>query len=474
MAGPRLRPLCNPGLNMAKSRTWLSQSCGKKSMSQFPNEGRSNGSRLRTVVESPTCSRVRLTVRCLALFLVIIAIWLFPSSARLAATLVAVSPFVAVGSTLAVKAIGWTTLLAAPVLLIAFFRRRWFCRWLCPTGLLCEATGGLIPRRRMTTSAAATKLPRRTWNARPWRLLTKAPLGHWFALLTFGGAVFGYSLFLWLDPLALLAAFVGASWDEPLATTTLLSALGLVAVLGLSLFAPGVWCMRVCPLGATQELLSALRQALPFGTKTPAIREETRLANKTRDDGWPLARRVVLAGGLGAAWAWVVRPRVAAAAGVIRPPGAIDEIRFRAVCVRCGNCLRACPTSILRPDLGENGLSGLLCPKVGFEPGYCREDCHRCGEACPSGAIAWLATNEKKTARMGLATVDIELCLLTDNHECNICRNCCPYEAIATVWSEEEYTLAVRVDSQRCTGCGACQVACPTAPRKAIMVRPLR
>jgi len=41
------------------------------------------------------------------------------------------------------------------------------------------------------------------------------------------------------------------------------------------------------------------------------------------------------------------------------------------------------------------------------------------------------------------------------------------------VFDEQLYTLTPCVDLQRCNGCGACQVACPTQPRKAIVVRPM-
>jgi ferredoxin-type protein NapF len=260
-----------------------------------------------------------------------------------------------------------------------------------------------------------------------------------------------------------------------LAAATLLSAAGLSAALGLSLLAPGLWCMRICPLGATQEILAAVSRlaachCLPAAKEGSDSGGDPAAAGKQCHTGWPLARRVLLASGVGAAWAWAVTRRVAEASPAMRPPGAIDETQFRGVCVRCGNCLRACPTKILRADLGENGISALMSPVVRFDPGYCREDCLRCGEACPSGAIARLTAAGKKTARMGLAKVDVELCLLTDNRECSICRNCCPYEAIATVWSEEDYTMVVKIDPNRCPGCGACQVACPTSPDKAIVV----
>ncbi len=351
--------------------------------------------------------------------------------------LVALSPLVAVGSAVAARAITFTTLIAVPVLAAALVRRRWFCRWLCPTGLLCEQVGRI-------GSAAGCRAPR------------IGPVGHWLALVTLGGSCLGYPVLLWLDPLAILASFLGIPWSDAFTAAGLASAAGLSILVVLSLFAPGLWCTRLCPLGATQELLAAL----------PRLGRSKQESGG--EGGWALARRAVLAGGLGAAWAWVARR--SGHQPPIRPPGAIDEPRFRGVCVRCGNCVRACPTKILRADHGEHGWSGLLTPVVQFDPGYCREDCCRCGDACPSGAIARLAPVEKKTACMGLAKIDMDVCLLGDDRECSICKNACPYEAIKLVWSEEEYKVVPKVDPARCPGCGACQVACPTSPRKAVVV----
>jgi ferredoxin-type protein NapF len=413
--------------------------------------------------------RIRLAVRYTALAAAVIVAWVFVSFDGAAMAMVALSPFVAVGSALATRSVGWATVVALPVLAMAFVRRRWFCRWMCPTGLLCEGVGSLFPCRGKTVSQAEESSPRHGK-----RLPTPLRLGHWIALITFAGAIVGYPILVWLDPLALLASFLGAGWNDPLAKTALVSGAGLSAVLALSLFSPGLWCMRICPLGATQELLAALSRlaachCLPAAEEVSASDKPVAAAGKCHT-GWPLARRALLASGVGAVWAWAVRRSFAAPSQVIRPPGAIDEARFRGVCVRCGNCLRACPTKILHADLGDNGLSGLMSPLVRLDPGYCREDCCRCGDVCPSGAIARLAQSEKKTTRMGLAKVEADLCLLTDNRECSICRNCCPYEAITTVWSEEEYTMVLKIDPDRCPGCGACQVACPTSPSKAIVV----
>jgi Pyruvate/2-oxoacid:ferredoxin oxidoreductase delta subunit len=107
-----------------------------------------------------------------------------------------------------------------------------------------------------------------------------------------------------------------------------------------------------------------------------------------------------------------------------------------------------------------------------FRDDYCREDCNRCTQVCPSGAIRPLRLDDKPRAVIGVPHVDMRLCLLGDDRECSICRNRCPFEAIQLVFCEIEYTLTPVVDLDRCPGCGACQVACPTSPDKAIVVRP--
>lgn len=65
------------------------------------------------------------------------------------------------------------------------------------------------------------------------------------------------------------------------------------------------------------------------------------------------------------------------------------------------------------------------------------------------------------------------VCLLGDERECSECRRWCPHEAIRYVFSEREYTLVPQIDVEKCTGCGACEMACPVTPKKAIVVAPL-
>ena len=120
----------------------------------------------------------------------------------------------------------------------------------------------------------------------------------------------------------------------------------------------------------------------------------------------------------------------------------------------------------------ERGLAGLLAPVIRFDGDYCRADCVTCTEVCPSGALSRRTLDDKLQARIGIPYVDIDLCWLGDGRECSICRNECPYEAIRYEFCEVEYITESRVTLDRYNGCGACEVACPTSPQKAIVVRP--
>jgi ferredoxin len=154
----------------------------------------------------------------------------------------------------------------------------------------------------------------------------------------------------------------------------------------------------------------------------------------------------------------------------LRPPGSLGEDQFRAVCIRCGNCARACPGKILEPDFGASGLAGLLTPVVRFDEDYCREDCRLCGQVCPSGAIARLSLAEKRRQIIGPARVDDDLCWLVSGRECTACIQRCPYAAITLHSADGGFTTEPRVDLAKCTGCGACEVVCPVRPQRAIRV----
>lgn len=347
----------------------------------------------------------------------------------------ALSPHVLIGSAIAARSIGLATLVGLPVLLVVLVRRRWFCRYACPVGLLAEYAG-------------------RVRSARKTRLKRVPLVGRWIVLVTLGGAFLGYPLFLWLDPIAIFHGAFTLGHD-PLSLAGRVSAGLLALILGISLLWPGAWCLRICPLGATQELLVLRRRRF----------RRKELATAPGDCRPGLSRRSLLSTALGAtclgvgarlgfgAWGGGTKP--------LRPPGSVAQGQFAGLCIRCGNCFRACPTGIIEPAPLDQGLTGFLAPVVRFRDGYCREDCHRCTQVCPSGAIEQLSLEQKKSTPMGVAKLDFSICLLSDDGECDICARACPYEAIDIAWSEEEYLAIPRVDEEKCPGCGACQVLCP-------------
>lgn len=347
-----------------------------------------------------------------------------------------ISPFVTLASVLAGRAIWAVAPAGLGVMAVAAIRRRWFCRWVCPSGLIHDGASHFGRR--------AKRSPR-----------TLPPVGSWVLWITLGGALLGYPVLLWLDPLAM---FSGAfSVTRAVAWYGIVPA---VAVLVLSFLWPGAWCARVCPLGALQE-----------STADIAKRLRGILTRRPSDgSGRPLARRTVLGVVVGAASASVMRVTHGRTSKPIRPPGATGETEFRGLCVRCGNCVRTCPTHVIEPDLGRHGVTSLLTPTVSFKNGYCREDCVQCTTVCPSGALRPLSIEDKSKAPIGLARVDMSICLLGEDRDCAACRNWCPHEAVRYVFSEVEYTLTPVIDSAKCSGCGACEAACPTSPRKAIVV----
>jgi len=384
-------------------------------------------------------------VRGLNLLAAVFLLFSVSSESWLAVLVPASSPLTAIASLLATRTFQMTTWIGLSVAVVVLIRRRWFCRWVCPTGTCADGAAmlGQGLRRR------CPRLP---------------PLGQWIAVLTLGGAAVGYPILLWLDPLALFSATFGILSVKE-APEIAWSATGMAGILLLSVIWPGAWCGRICPLGALQDLLSRAKHVVwrTFARRT---------GHKGEEPVAGLSRRVVLGAVAGVVWAAGVRRVRASAQRPLRPPGAIDEDRFVGVCTRCGNCLRACPTNIIRPDQGEGGIAGLLTPVLDFSSDYCSEECTQCTHVCPSGALVPMTPKEKEHASIGLPQVNMDLCLLGDDRECSICRNWCPYGAITLVFSEVEYTLTPQVDAKKCPGCGACEVACPTAPAKAIVIRP--
>ncbi len=137
-----------------------------------------------------------------------------------------------------------------------------------------------------------------------------------------------------------------------------------------------------------------------------------------------------------------------AEAGLVRPPGAVAESDFRHICLRCHQCLDACPEkAIASAHLGA-GWSNVATPLLADACTLCM----KCTERCPSGALARIPAAE---AKMGTAVVLEKECV-----GCDKCIKPCPTGAISKVPGKR----LVAVDPARCTGCYTCVKACPVKP----------
>jgi polyferredoxin len=178
---------------------------------------------------------------------------------------------------------------------------------------------------------------------------------------------------------------------------------------------------------------------------------------------------------------------------LIRPPGTVDEAHFLERCLRCGECMKVCPTNALQPSLAEGGLEAIWTPVVVPHVGYCEPNCVLCGQVCPTGAI-WPLTEAQKRGKaslegsaqppapvkIGTAFYDHGRCLpWAMGTDCIVCEEWCPnspkaiYLVAVDVTTPDGTTKTVKqphVDPRRCTGCGACEHACPVKDRPAVYV----
>jgi ferredoxin len=153
----------------------------------------------------------------------------------------------------------------------------------------------------------------------------------------------------------------------------------------------------------------------------------------------------------------------------VTPPGSLAIEHFTANCTACQLCVSSCPTKVLQPTFFEYGIAGILQPKMDFNVSYCNYDCVICTEICPSGAILPLRLEEKKLTQLGKAKFFRDDCIVvTKKKDCAACSEHCPTKAVNMILTEG--LMLPEVKDSICIGCGACEHACPTIPRKAIYV----
>ncbi len=239
-------------------------------------------------------------------------------------------------------------------------------------------------------------------------------------------------------------------------------------------------CVKNCP-----------HQIADFGFKIPGFVASAKPSPSQQPARVDVSRRVFLTG----VAAGVALPAMHHAVGylpasarptklqaVLRPVGAGHDVdRFNDLCVRCGLCMKVCPTNALHPLMLKGGIEGLFTPELVPVRGYCEYNCNLCGEVCPTGAIAPFDLETKHVTPIGLAVFDKNRCMPWATGEmCMCCEEMCPVheKAIRWRWGTWEGPDGEKIEVQQpyvmerlCIGCGICENKCPL-DEPAIKVKP--
>ena len=443
-------------------------------------------------------------------------------------------PLAAAVNALATGALYRGLLWSLAILIPTLFLGRFFCGWICPLGTLNHFFGSL----RSESKRGKRLLDSNRYKG--WQTLKYYVLFFTLAAALCGAGIAGLldpvaltvrSLALSILPASQYALdrpadLVYRSLRQPYFRQGFLLGTLFAAILALNLRVTRFWCRALCPLGALLGVVSRW-SILGLEKKAAECNDCNRclLHCQGGDDPIPgrpwrkaechlcfncvadcpesglqfrffpetagsrsgpdLRRRKALTAlAAGAAAVPLFRASAGFAAErherLIRPPGAEDEPGFLARCIRCADCMKACPTHALQPSLTEAGVEGLWTPVLAPRIGYCEPSCTLCGQVCPTGAIRQFTLQEKAAIRLGTAFYDRGRCLpWAMATECIVCEEWCPTSPKAVYLLEAEVTdpggntRRVRqpyINLEQCTGCGACEYACPVQDRPAVYV----
>lgn len=352
------------------------------------------------------------------------------------------SPFIMLNSVLTIKSFVVLNSVASAVLVTAFIKKRFFCVYLCPVGYSCDTVSRISPFK----SSNLKKFP---------------DISRWIALASIASAAAGLPLFILVDPLAIFHGFF-TSLIGNIELTGILAMAGFPLLLAVNYFFPNLWCGRLCPLGGLQnaawDLISHVRSVFS--------------SDQESDQGFSPGRRYLISVGAGVTAGLILPKQINPGdKPFIRPPGSVPEHIFNTLCIRCGNCIKSCPTKILHHHVDTSRLISFMTPEVRFISGYCLEDCSLCSKVCPSGSISLFSPEDKKKIIMGKAEIEFDKCWLSNNRECNRCEVSCRYDALAIGPGVEGREALPQINPILCTGCGACAVICPPGAIKLISIR---
>ena len=446
-------------------------------------------------------------------------------------------PLVAFATALAThtiyKGLLWSLLLLIPTVLLG----RIFCNWICPYGILHHFIGWLFGKGRAEEKARI--------DANRFKSIYQVKYIILAGMIV--AAIFGSLQIGLLDPICLFhrsmstAILPAINLVHPATfyvrqyfhVGAWVIGFMLFLLVGMNVVIPRFFCRVLCPLGAFLGTLSTL--SLWRINRNPAKCVDCDLCLKncegasdphtqlrksecfvcfnciedcpegaiTFDFVPPLAnemtappvsaRRALLGGILGFSFFGFGRSSGAQDRDynkkVIRPPGSVEEKEFLERCIKCDQCIRACPTNVLQPAFLAAGLEGIWTPVLNNKIGYCELNCTVCGSICPTGAIQRISIEEKTgmgpyseqgPVRLGTAFYDHGRCLpWSMETPCVVCEEVCPvspkaiYSREVTITKRDGTPITLRrpyVDPALCIGCGICEHECPVTDEAAIRV----
>ncbi|VBB04953.1 Hypothetical protein LUCI_0159 [Lucifera butyrica] len=377
---------------------------------------------------------------------------------------------------------GWIWLPILVILLTAFIGRV-FCGWFCPLGGLLNF---VYYTRRLFSQGRLAK-----GTDTKWFSFLKLAKYWWLALIVVFASA-GAGIVSVFTPLTLFSHEITRLYLEKF--PWLLAA----AILSGYIFFPRFWCTCVCPTGIFFTLVAGWRRVKVQATDECVNCEYCKSvcpvnAVDTGPEGsgdeclvcgrcwsacsrqaisWTGRRHPPASGGMRTRRNFLKLGAAIAAGSLInfsahrlfagssalpglRPPGAIPEGDFLAICNRCGRCVKVCPTGGLVPMPFSSGIMTYETPELIPRKGWC-ELCMLCSKVCPTGAIRPVKMEEVK---IGVARLNELSCLAwTQGKACLICKERCPANAITIDANKRPY-----INSRNCIGCGACENACPVA-----------
>ena len=396
-------------------------------------------------------------------------------------------PLVAIGTILTTHTLYRALLWALVVVSLTIVFGRFFCSWVCPFGSLHHFVGFLSHRKKKIAEKIQLNKYRKAQCIKYFVLivfLSMAAFPSIAATLQTGlldpipliTRSFNLVLLPIADRSVNLASVMGRFYEG----AWLIFTIFLTAVL-LNLAIPRFYCRFICPLGALFAILSRfaiwrigknqtecidckLCEKSCEGGCEPAgnikisecvlcfnclddckeniisYQRQPSLAGETDPD---ISRRgfvLSLASGIFA----LAAVRLSNKLGsnwyhrVIRPPGALAEDEFLKRCIKCGQCMRVCPTNVIQPGGIDGGLENLWTPVLNNRIGTsgCQLNCTACGQVCPTSAIRPITLSEKLGTdefakvgpiKLGTAFFDRGRCLpWAMDKPCIVCEENCP------------------------------------------------